>query len=586
VAAIIVTGAALSVVFIVASGIVVGSIPDTLARGFSSGPGHRLVTALLTAVGAFVLQQLLAPLADALAEKLGRKVDAAVRGIVMRATLSPVHIGHLEEPAMLDRISLAQGVGLAHVTPGDAVIGLAENAGLYLQMIGGAMVVAIYNPLLSLWLVAANLFARSRLLRETSKRVQVVTGQSQRLRRSNYFRDLALTPDAAKETRIFGMGSWILDRFRSDSHDVLAKMWAERKQVGRLPLLWFAPGAAAMLVSLYLLGRSTLQGSITLSAMAITAQAVLTAGTWFVSDSDLLIQYGGAAVGPALEVAGELRHSTEPGGDAGDVDTLAPIILDHVSFGYPGRTENVFDDLSLRIEPGRSLAIVGRNGSGKTTLVKLLCRLYDPASGAVRAGDADLRSIDPTSWRRGIAAIFQDFVKYELPATANIGFGARHLADDRAALVHAARRAGALDAIEKAPAGWDSTLSREYRGGIELSGGQWQRVALARALLAVDGGAGLLILDEPTANLDVRAEAELFDVILKEARGTTTILVSHRFSTVRRADLICVLEDGRVVEMGTHEELLARDGRYAHMFRMQAAPFADRAETTSEPADE
>jgi ATP-binding cassette subfamily B protein len=532
------------------------------------------------------MQQLLGPLTDAVAEKLGRKVDGSIRRIIMRATLSPPGIGHLEDPATLDRISLAQGVGLAHVTPGDAVIGLAENAGLYLQMIGGAVVVALFNPLLSLWLVAANLFARSRLLRETSKRVQVVTGQSQRLRRSNYFRDLALTPDAAKETRIFGMGPWIMDRFRAGSHDVLAKMWAERKQVGRLPLLWFVPGAAALLVSLYLLGRSTLDGNITLSAMAITAQAVLTAGTWFVSDSDLLIQYGGAAVGPALEVADELRTSPGPGGAAADVDARAPIVLDHVSFRYPGRTDNVFDDLDLRIEPGRSLAIVGRNGSGKTTLVKLLCRLYDPVSGVVRAGDADLKSIDPRSWRRGIAAIFQDFVKYELPATANIGFGARHLADDRAALVHAARRAGALEAIERAPAGWDSTLSREYRGGIELSGGQWQRVALARALLAVDGGAGLLILDEPTANLDVRAEAELFDAILKEASGTTTILVSHRFSTVRKADLICVLEDGSVVEIGTHEELVARDGRYAHMFRMQAAPFADQAETTSEPDDE
>lgn len=487
---------------------------------------------------------------------------------------------------MLDRISLAQGVGLAHITPGDAVTGLAENARSYLQVIGGAWIVALYNPLLSLWLVAANLYARSRLLRETSKRVQVVTGQSQRLRRSNYFRDLALTPEAAKETRIFGMGPWILDRFSSGSVDVLTKMWAERRQVGRLPLVWFIPGAAATLVSFYLLGRSAVHGSISLSTMAVTAQAVLAAGTWFVTDSDLLIQYGGAAVGPALKVADELRTSLEPGGERMDLAGRSPIVLDHVSFGYPGRAELVFDDLNLRIEPGRSLAIVGRNGSGKTTLVKLLCRLYDPLSGAIRIDGVELKSIDPTWWRNGVAAIFQDFVKFELPATANVGFGALHLADNRSALEHAARRAGAFDAIAGAPAGWDSTLSREYRGGVELSGGQWQRIALARALLAVDGGARLLILDEPTANLDVKAEAEVFDAILKEAQGTTVLLISHRFSTVRKADLICVLEDGRVVEVGTHDELMERDGHYAHMFRMQASPFSDADETATGSADD
>jgi ATP-binding cassette, subfamily B, bacterial len=586
VAAIIVIGAALSVVFIVASGIVVGSIPGTLARGLSSPRGHRLVAALATAAGCFVIQQLLGPLKDAVAEKLGRRVDGYVRRIIMRATLTPPGIAHLEEPEMLDRISLAQGVGLAHVTPGDAVIGLAENAGSYLQMIGGAWIVALFNPLLAAGLVAANLFVRSQLLRETGRRVQVVTGQSQELRRSNYFRDLALTPDAAKETRIFGMGPWILDRFRSGAREVLERMWAERKKVGRLPLLWFVPGAAAMLVSFYLLGRAAVDGSISLSAMAVTAQAVLAAGTWFVSDSDLLIQYGGAAVGPAVEVASELHTARAPGGAAASVGEGTPIVLDHVSFGYPGRAERVFDDLNLRIEPRRSLAIVGRNGSGKTTLVKLLCRLYDPLSGAVRVDDVDLRSIDPRSWRSGVAAIFQDFVKYELPATANVGFGALHLADDRSALEHAARRAGALDAIEGAPDGWDSPLSREYRDGVELSGGQWQRIALARALLAVDGGARLLILDEPTANLDVRAEAEVFDAILREARGTTIVLVSHRFSTVRKADLICVLEDGRVVEIGAHDELMERDGHYAHMFRMQAAPFAPESETAVGSADD
>lgn len=578
---ILVVSAGLSLAFIVATGIVVGSVPATLAHGFSSGPGHRLVTALVAAAATFVAQQVLGPLREAIVEKLGRKVDGSFRRVIMAATLSPPGIGHLEDPKMLDRISLAQGVGLSHVTPGDAVIGLADNAVSYLQMIGGAVIVALYSPWLALLLVITNLYARSRLLRETSTRVQVVTGQSQRLRRANYFRDLALTPDAAKETRIFGMGNWMLERFRSGASGVLAQMWAERKQVGLAPLLWFGPGAVAMLLSFYLLGRAAVDGSISLSELAVTAQAVLTAGTWFVSDSDLLIQYGGAALSPALDVAADLRTIDAPAGKEPELDRNAAILFDHVTFGYPGRA-NVFEDLNLRIEPGTSMAIVGRNGAGKTTLAKLLCRLYDPLSGAVRVGDVDLRSVAPRSWRRRVAAIFQDFVRYELPATANVGFGALALAGDRTSLEHAARRSGALEAITSV--GWETVLSREYEGGADLSGGQWQRLALARALIGVDGGASLLILDEPTANLDVRAEAELFDAILEETRGTTTILISHRFSTVRKADLICVLDEGKVVELGTHDGLLERDGLYAHMFRMQAAPFAEEA-VTEAPGD-
>ena len=569
---VILVSAGLSLAFIVATGIVVGSVPGTLARGFSSPAGHRLIAALVTAAVTFVVQQVLGPVREAIVEKLGRKVDGTFRRVIMAATLSPPGIGHLEDPEMLDRISLAQGVGLSHVTPGDAVIGLADNAVSYLQMIGGAVIVALYSPWLALLLVATNLYARSRLLRETSTRVQVVTGQSQRLRRANYYRDLALTPDAAKETRVFGMGPWILERFRSGASGVLGRMWAERRQVGLAPLLWFGPGAIAMLLSFYLLGRSAVDGDVSLATLAVTAQAILTAGTWFVSDSDLLIQYGGAAVRPALEVATDLASAAAPAGDELELDGDAAIAFDHVTFGYPGRAP-VFDDLNLRIEPGSAVAIVGRNGAGKTTIAKLLCRLYDPQAGAVRVGDVDLRSVAPPAWRHRVAAIFQDFVRYELPATANVGFGALALAGDGAALESAARRAGALDAI--AAAGWDTVLSREYAGGADLSGGQWQRVALARALLAVDGGASLLILDEPTANLDVRAEAELFDAILEETRGTTTILISHRFSTVRKADLIFVLDEGRVVESGNHDQLLARDGLYAQMFRLQASPFTE-----------
>jgi len=206
------------------------------------------------------------------------------------------------------------------------------------------------------------------------------------------------------------------------------------------------------------------------------------------------------------------------------------------------------------------LAIVGDNGAGKTTLVKLLARLYDPGEGRITVDGRDLRTLDPLAWRQRLAAVFQDFVHYELSAADNIGFGAPQRLHDTEALRRAATRAGALDLIERLPSGWATVLSPGYAGGVDLSGGQWQRIALARALFAVEAGAGVLILDEPTAALDVRAEAELFDRFLSLTQGLTAIIVSHRFSTVRRADRIAVLAEGRIVEQGTHAELLALGG--------------------------
>jgi ABC-type multidrug transport system fused ATPase/permease subunit len=224
----------------------------------------------------------------------------------------------------------------------------------------------------------------------------------------------------------------------------------------------------------------------------------------------------------------------------------------------------VLDGFDLAIPAGTSLAIVGPNGAGKTTLAKLLCRLYDPDAGAVLVDGADLRVFDVASWRSRVAAVFQDFIRYELPLRANV---APTTADDER-IVRALDTAGAAGVADLG-----TILSRSYDGGTDLSGGQWQRVALARALCAVELGAGVVILDEPTAQLDVRGEAEIFDRILDATRGLTTILISHRFSTVRHADSICVLEHGRVVELGSHDELIALGGRYRTMFDLQASRF-------------
>jgi ATP-binding cassette subfamily C protein len=240
------------------------------------------------------------------------------------------------------------------------------------------------------------------------------------------------------------------------------------------------------------------------------------------------------------------------------------IDLRGLSFRYPQADRPVFDGLDLTVPAGSSLAVVGQNGAGKTTLAKLLCRLYDPDSGTIRIDGTDLRDLDVDAWRTRVAAVFQDFLKLELPLRDNVAPAGAPEADILAALADA----GAADLADL-----DTRLATGYGDGTDLSGGQWQRVALARALCAVRQGAGLVLLDEPTAQLDVRGEAAIFDRILTATRDVTTILISHRFSTVRHADRICVLENGHVVELGSHDELMALGGRYRTMFDLQAQRF-------------
>ena len=239
-----------------------------------------------------------------------------------------------------------------------------------------------------------------------------------------------------------------------------------------------------------------------------------------------------------------------------------------VSFGYDDGGRAVLEGFDLTIPAGSSMAIVGQNGAGKTTLAKLLCRLYDTTSGSIEIDGQPLTSLELTAWREQVTAVFQDFIRFELPLRHNVA--PNGAPDDviRAAL------AGAGGA-ELANGDLDTILSKGYPGGTDLSGGQWQRVALARALCAVQQGAGVVLLDEPTAQLDVRGEAEIFERVLSATRQCTTILISHRFSTVRLADRICVMEGGKVVELGSHDELMEHGGRYRTMFDVQASRFTE-----------
>lgn len=391
-------------------------------------------------------------------------------------------------------------------------------------------------------------------------------------RHADYAFRLAVDPPAAKELRLFGLSGWVVERFRNRRKELHALRW-EATRLRERPVLWsILLVLIANVIVFASMAGAALDGSLALDRLVTFASAAI---------STSMIAFGGlswaldGAAAPAAAVL-RLRAAMAPTGalasgtHTGERLPARSVDFRNVSFGYPATPATlVLDGFSLTIPAGSSLAIVGQNGAGKTTLAKLLCRLYDPVSGAIFVDDTALPDVDLPFWRSRVAAVFQDFVRFELSLRENVAPAG---APDETILA-ALRDAGADDLADLA-----TPLAKGYKGGTDLSGGQWQRVAIARALCAVRLGAGLVLLDEPTAQLDVRGEAEIFNRVLEATRNVTTILISHRFSTVRRADRICVMEGGKVVELGSHEELIALGGRYKTMFELQASHFTENAD--------
>jgi ATP-binding cassette subfamily B protein len=476
------------------------------------------------------------------------------------------------------------------------------------QMIGGvasAILLARYAWWAAILLVGAWL-ATHWLLRESAiwwdRNTEEVRGAQ---RDADYAYRLAVDPPASKELRLFGLSGWTIERFiarRTRLHDLQYAATRLRER----PMIWSVLLVVSANMAVFLLlGRAAAEGRISLAEVVVYLQSAIGVS---------MIAFGGfswALDGAAAPVAAVLRLESAmrpagaltSGNQTSDAKPAREIRFRDVTFGYPSTSPEkgpsvplrasaqVLEHFDLTIPAGSSLAIVGQNGAGKTTIAKLLCRLYDPQSGAIEIDGVDLRALDLASWRSRVTAVFQDFIRLELPLRDNVApTGA---SDDvvRAALAAAGATnlAAPVDDARGAESdsrtALDTILARGYDGGTDLSGGQWQRVALARALAAVALGAGVVLLDEPTAQLDVRGEAEIFERLLAATRQCTTILISHRFSTVRHADRICVLEHGRVVELGTHDELMALGGRYRTMFDLQAqrfnTPDADGGEGTT-----
>jgi ATP-binding cassette subfamily B protein len=567
-----------------ATGRLIGAIPVAPGAALSSTAQRQLLV-WLAVVGSLVLaQQILSPVVKTIAETLGREVDRHLQERVLVAVGQPAEMGHLTDPEVLAGLRVVRGLGVAdNDRPSLAVQALATVIPAWLRALAAAAVLLAFHWWLGLlWLVTWPVVVYF-MQREYFRVGQLGFSRSGGLRQAEYLRDLAITRPAAKEIRIWGMLDWLVDRFGTVWRTTMEPIWRERRPRARVVL--GATGAIAVvnLLSYALLIWAAVHRDLGLTGLAVYIQALGLVNSYNAfDDQNAHLSFAAASVPKVLDLDRHIGPAAGPAADAAARPAKLPEVFPAdqirfrgVRFRYPGSDQDALRGVDLTVHAGHSLAIVGENGAGKSSLVKVLSGLHRPTAGAVSVDGRELSSLDPAAWQERIAVLFQDFAKYQMSVTENIGMGAPRYAADRDLLRAAAERAGAVPVIEQLPDGWDTVLSPEYTGGVDLSGGQWQRIALARALFAVDAGARVLILDEPTAALDVRAEAEIYERFLELTAGLTTILISHRFATVRRAERIVVLERGAVVEDGSHDELMAQGGRYARMFELQAARFVE-----------
>jgi len=556
-----------------------------LATGSLVGAVNRddSLTVPLVFVGVvFIAFQVLTPVHFALGMNLGSRTSNWLNEQLMVACIEPPGVAHLERTDLINDLTMARDFDLGITGPplsismdfiASGLVQLVSGLAAALVLVGFAWwapIVLVVGWGSTHWMLRESAVWRDRNTNE------VRDAQ----RHADYAYRLAVDAPAAKEVRLFGLADWVVDRFVDRRRRLYELQWRATRLRERPVLGCLVIVMAANALVFWQLADGAVDGRLDLEAVVVYVQTAI--GTSAIAFGGLSWALDGAAA-PAAAVArlrgamapvGALTNGTRPAAGL----PAAHVHFRDVTFAYPDTSANVLERFDLTIPAGGSLAIVGQNGAGKTTLAKLLCRLYDPVEGTIEIDGIDLRDFDLDAWRSRVTAVFQDFVRYETTLRKNVA--PRGDADDGDVL------AALVDAGADELAHLDTILARRYEGGTDLSGGQWQRVALARALCGVRLGAGVVLLDEPTAQLDVRGEAEIFERLLAATRHCTTILISHRFSTVRHADRICVLEHGRVIELGTHDELMALDGRYRTMFELQASRFVELDERGEEVAYE
>jgi ATP-binding cassette subfamily B protein len=561
-------------------GIEVHNHPATVANAlrFDFGPWR---TPVFTTVNGIIFLAILQLLIFALIaflstarnitqQLLQNAVSMRIQLMVMEKAAS-LDLAFYEDPASYDLLRRAQTDSINRpVMMISTAFGLVQTALTFVTMIALLVVV---SPLLALLALLSPVPAFIADTRYGWRGYNIARWGSRLLRRMNYLVTLLTTDSYAKEVKLFGLGRYFINRYRLIGN---AYYGSQRRQVVRRYLvgfLWGNLSTIATSVTYLYVALQAIVGKLTLGDLTLyttAAQSVQNSIQGILGGLSGMYEHN-LYLSNLFELMETESVLPMPANPVAVPDPVrGEIHFDHVSFAYPGATENALTDLTFTISPGETIAVVGRNGAGKTTLFKLICRLYDPTDGRILIDGIDIRETDPAQLRAQIGGMFQDYVTYQATAAENIGLGHLDAIADREAILQASRQAGADGLIAGLPQGYETALGKWFDAGVNLSGGEWQKVALARAFMR---DARILLLDEPTSALDAQAEYELFERIHSLTRGRTAVYISHRFSTVRRADRILFLEHGRLVEEGTHEQLMRLNGRYARLFRLQASAY-------------
>ena len=519
----------------------------------------------------FAVSALLNTLRNISQQLLQNSVSMRIQLMVMEKAAS-LDLPFYEDAASYDLLRRAQNDSINR-----PVLMIATAFGLFQTMLTFVTMVAVLvavSPILALLALVSPIPAFIVDTRYGWRGYNIARWGSRLLRRMTYLVSLVTTDTFAKEVKLFGLGHYFIDRYR-----LIAKVFydTQRSQLVRRYMTGFALGNVSTIVASFTylyIAVQAIAGHLTIGALVAYAQAATQVQN---SIQSILGGFTGMYehnlyLNNLTELMNRQPVMTVKKAPAAVPQPLrGEITFENVSFAYPGSESQALSDLSFTITPGETLAVVGRNGAGKTTLFKLICRLYDPTAGRILIDRIDIRDFEPDELRAHIGAMFQDYVDYQATAAENIGLGSVHELTDRDAVISASKQAGSDELISGLPAGYDTALGKWFDAGVNLSGGEWQKVALARAFMREN--ARILLLDEPTSALDAQAEYDLFERLRSLTHGRTAVYISHRFSTVRRADRIVFLEHGRLVEEGTHQELMRLNGRYARLFRMQAAAY-------------
>jgi ATP-binding cassette subfamily B protein len=532
------------------------------------------VPALAVALAAMTAGQIVATTARHRQRLLPELTNQAAQEMLAEKATA-IDLEALETPAFHNRLNRAQNE--ASFRPANMVADMARIVSSAVAILGLAVLLLTVHPLLVAGLLVAIVPLSWASVAGGRAYYRHAVWRTPKRRMIAYMQGLLSQLDSGKEIRAFALGPYLLERRRRLFDEEMAdlrKLIRERLRRDVLATLASAAvNGAGIVFILWLHFSERISLAETVAAagallLMLPRMNALTGSVGQLHENALFVEDLWSFV------AVESRQQT-PDSPAAMPATLSEIRVDDLTFRYRGRDAPALDGVSMQIRIGETVALVGENGAGKTTLAKLLCRLYDPESGSITWNGRDLRTIDPDDLRTRIAVIFQDFVRYDLTARENIGFGDVGAMDDAAAIAQAAERAGAADFLTALPDGYDTKLGRRFLHGHELSIGQWQRVALGRVFFR---DAPLVIMDEPTASLDARSEHELFKTMRGLFRDRAVLLISHRFSSVRMADRIYVLRDGAIVESGAHDELIANDGLYAELFSLQASAYMERSD--------